>query len=46
MFQLFSLTNMDVTNLQTFVIIWYEVISARHNKGNMKVFSDKRAVKI
>ena len=38
--------NLDVTDLQTFAIIWSQVVSARHNKGNMEVFSDKRAVNI
>ena len=28
-----SLKNLDVTDLQTFAIIWSQVISARHNKG-------------
>ena len=45
-FQLSSLKKLDVTDLQTFGIIWSQVISARHNKGNMEVFSDKWAIKI
>ena len=40
-FQRSSLKNLDVTDLQTFAIIWLQVISARHNKGNMEVFSNK-----
>ena len=31
------LKNLDVTDLQTFAIIWSQVISTRHNKGNMKL---------
>ena len=45
-YQLSSLKSLDVTELQTFAIVWSQVISAGHNKGNMEVFSDKRAVKI
>ena len=37
MFQLSSHKNLDVTDLQTFAILWSQVNATRHNKGNLVI---------